>query len=281
METVRAKRVFISHGHNEVVKLKLRNFVKERLGFDPVVLAEQPDEGLTVIEKLEKHGKGCVFALIVLTADDETASGGSRARQNVIHELGFFHGLLGRDKVLLLKQTSVELFSNISGLIYKEFENDRIDSIFEQVRSALEAGSAQQGGEPVHESDSKVNIDWDRLTEKHAEKMIERACSKIDEIGRITPQEKSHRLLMHWLQNQIEDSTNAIESLGSQMAKNDAEGGLGGSIANLAHAAHLGDQKTRKVALQAALQELESNEESVGWPETLSSVKEAMRILLD
>lgn len=275
------RRVFISHGHNEVVKLKLRNFVKERLGFDPVVLAEQPDEGLTVIEKLEKHGKGCVFALIVLTADDETAGGGSRARQNVIHELGFFHGLLGRDKVLLLKQTSVELFSNISGLIYKEFEADRIDSIFEEVRSALEAGSAQQGGEPVRESDGEAKIDWGALTQKHAAEMIDRACSKIDDIGRIKPQEKSRRLLLQWLQSQIEDSTAAIVSLSSTIAKNEAEGGLGASLANIAHAAHLGDQKTRKAALEAALQELEANEATAGWPETLSSVKETMRVLVD
>jgi len=275
------RRIFISHGHSEVVKLKLRNFVKERLGFEPVVLAEQPDEGLTIIEKLEKHGKDCVFALIVLTADDETASGGSRARQNVIHELGFFHGLLGRDKVLLLKQTSVELFSNISGLLYKEFEDDRIDSIFEEVRSALEAGSAQQGGESVRESDNKTKIDLVPPTQSHAVKMIDRACSKIDEIGVIEPQEKSRRLLRHWLQGQIEDSTAAIESLGSKIAKNEAEGGLGGSLANLAHATHLGDQKSRKAALEAAIQEIEANEGVEGWPETLSSVKETMRILVD
>jgi predicted nucleotide-binding protein len=281
METARVQKVFISHGHNEVVMLKLRNFVKERLGFDPVILAEQPDEGLTVIEKLEKHGTGCVFALIVLTTDDETASGGSRARQNVIHELGFFHGLLGRDKVLLLKQTSVELFSNISGLIYKEFEADRVDAIFEEVRSALEAGSAQQGGEPVREADGKVKIDWDKIAKSHAAEMIERACSKIDAIGGIEPQEKSRRLLLRWFQSQIEDSTAAIESLGSTIAENKAEGGLGGALANVPHSAHLGDQKTRKAALEAALQELEANEATADWPGTLSSVKETMRVLVD
>ncbi|MGC2112484.1 MAG: nucleotide-binding protein, partial [Candidatus Korobacteraceae bacterium] len=132
------RRIFISHGHNELVKLKLRNFVKERLSLEPIILAEQPDDGLTVIEKLERFGRDCDFSLIVLTSDDETPTGGGRARQNVIHELGYFHGVLGRNRVLLLKEKGVELFSNISGLVYKEFPSGAIESIFEDVRLALE-----------------------------------------------------------------------------------------------------------------------------------------------
>jgi hypothetical protein len=148
-KATKVSRVFISHGRSETVKLKLRTFLKERLGMEAVVLSEQPDLGLTVVEKLEKYGSECDFALIVLTADDLTVSGGARARQNVIHELGFFHGTLGRDRVLLLKQSSVELFSNISGLIYKEFEGDNIESVFEAIRIALESSSAQKGGHTV------------------------------------------------------------------------------------------------------------------------------------
>lgn len=144
-------KVFISHGHNELLKLKLKNFITERLKLEPMILAEQPDSGLTVIEKLEKYGRDSDFALIILTADDKSLDDGVRARQNVIHELGFFHGILGRDRVLLLKQSGVELFSNISGLIYKEFENNKIESIFEDIRIAVETRSAQRGGESVPE----------------------------------------------------------------------------------------------------------------------------------
>jgi hypothetical protein len=152
-KTTKVKRVFVSHGHNEVAKLKLKDFVKERLALEPVILAEQPDLGLTVVEKLEKYGPTCDFALILLTADDQTVGGGARARQNVAHELGFFHGILGRNRVLLLKQSGVELFSNISGLIYKEFERDGIESVFEDIRIALENCSAQRGGLTVPRED--------------------------------------------------------------------------------------------------------------------------------
>ena len=276
------RKVFISHGHNEVVKLKLRNFVKERLGFDPLVLAEQPDEGLTVIEKLEKYASGCVFALIVLTADDETADGGSRTRQNVIHELGYCQGFLGRNKVLLLKQTSVELFSNISGLIYKEFSENHIESIYEDIRCALESGNAQLSGETVPDAERKPGIDIvGPLTQKHAAEMIEGICLKIDEIGIIEPKEKSRKLLLHWLQSQLEDSKEAIESLGSTISRNEKEGGLGSSIANLGHATHLGDQKKRRAALEVVLKEIETNSEAETWEKSLSSAKEIMKILVD
>jgi len=135
-------QVFISHGHNEIVRYKLEQFVRTRLGLDPLVLQAAPDLGMTIVEKLEHYGSGCSFALIVLTADDVTAEGGRRARQNVLHELGFFHGKLGRRRVLLLRQHGVELFSNISGLIYKDFDADRVESAFEAIRMAIESGNA-------------------------------------------------------------------------------------------------------------------------------------------
>jgi hypothetical protein len=142
-------KVFISHGHNEVLKLKLKGFVQDRLKAEVVILADEPDRGLTIIEKLERYGKPCNFALVLMTADDETREGGFRARQNVVHELGFFHGVLGRDQVLLLKQTGLELFSNISGLIYKEFDGTNIECLFEDIRLAIESGRASEHGYSV------------------------------------------------------------------------------------------------------------------------------------
>jgi len=142
-------KVFISHGHNEVLKLKLKGFVQDRLKAEVVILADEPDRGLTIIEKLERYGKPCNFALVLMAADDETRGGGLRATQNVIHELGFFHGVLGRDRVLLLKQKGLELFSNISGLIYKEFDGTNIECLFEDIRLAIESGRASEHGYSV------------------------------------------------------------------------------------------------------------------------------------
>ena len=120
--------IFISHGHDELAKLKLKEFIRESLKFNPLVLADQPSDGMTIVEKLERYGKQSQFALIILTADDETTNGGLRARQNVIHELGYFQGLLGRNKVLLLQEKGIEQFSNISGIVYEEFPKGQIEA---------------------------------------------------------------------------------------------------------------------------------------------------------
>jgi hypothetical protein len=157
------KKVFISHGHNELVKHKIKDFIRKRLKMEPIVLSEQKDLGLTIVEKLETYAKDCWFALILLTADDQTSSGSFRSRQNVIHELGYFHALLGRKKVLLLKETQVELFSNISGLIYKEFKGANIEAVFEDVRLAIESGNASQYGISVIPKDIGIKALFEQL----------------------------------------------------------------------------------------------------------------------
>lgn len=198
-------KVFISHGHNELAKHKLKDFVRDRLDMEPVILADQPDLGLTIVEKLEHYGRQCQFALILLTGDDETVSGGMRARQNVIHELGYFHGVLGRNRVLLLKEEGVELFSNISGLIYKEFPTGLIESIFEDVRLAVESGDASKHAKSVPIESRSKYTDGDWITAaivgpEHAETTLKKltgvfsrmkAKSRSEKLDRITKQVQS------------------------------------------------------------------------------------------
>ncbi len=117
VEILRTKRanVFLSHGHNELLKLKLKDFLRAKLGKMPIILSEEPSRGLTVVEKLERVSEICCFAVILITRDDQQNNGGLRARQNVIHEIGFFQGKYGRKNVVLLAERGVELFTNISG----------------------------------------------------------------------------------------------------------------------------------------------------------------------
>lgn len=135
----KASNVFISHGHSELLKLKLKDFVQNRYGKTPVILSELASVGLTIVEKLEKASKSCKCAIILMTKDDETRDGGIRARQNVIHEIGFFQGKYGRKRVILLAESGVELFSNISGIVRVEFDKDHFEAIFEPLRIELDA----------------------------------------------------------------------------------------------------------------------------------------------
>lgn len=115
------KDVFIVHGHNEELKEKVARTL-EKLKLNPIILHEQSDEGQTIIEKFEKNSN-VDFAIVLLTYDDygNTKSNeekNKRARQNVILELGYFIAKLGRSKVMPLYEKSIELPSDISGVLY-------------------------------------------------------------------------------------------------------------------------------------------------------------------
>lgn len=92
-----------------------------------MILHEQPNSGRTIIEKFEEYSN-VGFAIVLLTADDigGVKNGNElqlRARQNVIFELGFFNGKLGRNRVCCLYEAGVELPSDYSGVVYVEYDS--------------------------------------------------------------------------------------------------------------------------------------------------------------
>lgn len=117
------RKVFVVHGHNEALKVSTARLL-EKLDLQPVILHEQPNKGRTVIEKFLDHSD-VGFAVVLLTGDDQ---GGLlsephegqrlRARQNVILELGYFIGRLGRKNVVAIYQQDVEIPSDYSGVLF-------------------------------------------------------------------------------------------------------------------------------------------------------------------
>lgn len=125
-----SRRIFIVHGRDEQMKAVVARFV-DHCGLDPVILHEQADKGRTIIEKFEEASDDVAFAIVLLSPDDVGAlksEGGDepqlqgRARQNVILELGFFVGVLGRSRVMALKKGDLELPSDYAGVIYTPFD---------------------------------------------------------------------------------------------------------------------------------------------------------------
>ena len=122
--------VFIVHGHDDGAKQAVARMI-DRLGLNPIILDEQPQAGRTIIEKFEEHAGEVGFAIVLLTPDDVGAKEGDaeklnlRARQNVIFELGFFVGKLGRERACPLYKQGVEIPSDYYGVGYVELdEND-------------------------------------------------------------------------------------------------------------------------------------------------------------
>jgi predicted nucleotide-binding protein len=118
-------KVFIVHGHEKGVKQEVARVV-EKLGCEAKILDEQIDSGITTIfEKFTAHARQSSYAIVLLTPDDlpGDVSGDSRARQNVILELGFFLGHLGPGRVCLAKKGKVDIPSDIGGVLYLNLDD--------------------------------------------------------------------------------------------------------------------------------------------------------------
>lgn len=116
-----SNKVFIVHGHDESAKRGVESFLR-KMKLDPIILHDVASSGRTIIEKVE-HNSDVAFSVVILTPDDigntkTESQGNPRARQNVIFELGFFIGKLGRKNVCCLYSPEVELPSDMNGVVY-------------------------------------------------------------------------------------------------------------------------------------------------------------------
>lgn len=153
-----ADKVFVVHGHDHSLKHEVEAWLGE-ISLDPVVLHREPNEGNTIIEKLEEH-TDVGFALILVTPDDMACTRKEiegqdskesedsdiidllepRARQNVIFEWGYLTGKLGRENVCCLYKPNVELPSDLSGLLYQEVDQSIEEAGYALIQELKHAG---------------------------------------------------------------------------------------------------------------------------------------------
>jgi hypothetical protein len=120
-------RVFIVHGRDEGPRESVARFV-QKLGLVPIILHEQPNKGQTIHEKIFSNSN-VGFAIVLLTPDDvgkhvDEIDLSPRARQNVIFELGYFIGRLGRERVCALLKDNVQLPTDYDGVAYQKYESN-------------------------------------------------------------------------------------------------------------------------------------------------------------
>ena len=133
--------VFIVHGRDTETKLTVARFI-DQLGLESVILHEQPNEGMTLVEKLIATGSRALFAVVVLSPDDvggladEKPVLKARARQNVIFEMGYFIGLLGRANVCAVVTAGLEKPSDIDGVVYVSMSGDWRIELARELRKA-------------------------------------------------------------------------------------------------------------------------------------------------
>jgi predicted nucleotide-binding protein len=126
------KEIFIVHGHDNEMKESVARLI-EKFNLKPIILHEQANRGKTIIEKFQGHSENVACAIVLLSPDDKGCKANEppeslkyRARQNVILEMGYLIGQLGRDKVFVLAKESnnLEIPSDILGILHIAYESD-------------------------------------------------------------------------------------------------------------------------------------------------------------
>lgn len=137
-----SKAVFIVHGHDDRNLLRLKEILRDRCKLEPIVLSAKPGKGRTIIEKFEAEAQNAAFASVILTPDDSIAKSGtvySQARPNVIFELGWFYGRLGRARVCILFKKGTTIHSDLNGVSRIEF-GDVVNEKIEEIEAELVSG---------------------------------------------------------------------------------------------------------------------------------------------
>ena len=133
----KSRKVFVVYGHDSAARTQLEAILR-RWNLEPILLDQLTNEGATLIEKLERAMDEAVFAVVLVTPDDEGHPKGRpdekkyRARQNVVLELGMMLRGLGRQQVAILlptlKEGVMERPSDIDGLMYIPYKDSVEDA---------------------------------------------------------------------------------------------------------------------------------------------------------
>jgi hypothetical protein len=127
------ERVFIGSSQKNV---RVARLIRDRLEVDPSTTVRIWDEGVFgvgegILERLVAEVDKYDFAVLVWGEDDITESRGeSRAspRDNVIFECGLFMGAIGRDRIFIVGDSSVDLKipSDLAGILLADYDGRRV-----------------------------------------------------------------------------------------------------------------------------------------------------------
>lgn len=136
-------RVFLGHGGDDQWRV-LRDQLRDDHGFEVKAFEGEPRAGYTIESVLGSMANESSVAVIVMTEADTMASGQMRARQNVVHEVGYFQGRLGWSNTIVLMEGQVEEFSNLAGTQHIKFPKGQIAASVGALVAALNKRKASR-----------------------------------------------------------------------------------------------------------------------------------------
>ncbi|KQQ65688.1 TIR domain-containing protein [Microbacterium sp. Leaf320] len=139
-----AFKVFIGHGGDPQWKY-LHRILNDSHGMVAEAFESAERAGFHTLVVVDQMVRSSSVAVVVMTGEDRDADGGLRARENVVHEVGFCQGALGIENTIVLLEDGVSEPSNITGLTQIRFRRgalidveDRIVEVLNQRRQVFE-----------------------------------------------------------------------------------------------------------------------------------------------
>jgi len=127
---VRSNKIFVVHGQDNEMKTDVTQTL-QKLDLDPIILHEKPNNGRSIIEKISDYAH-VSFAVVLVSPDDlaypeekTPDEDKHRAGQNVIFELGYFLGRLGKQNVIAIyrKKKDFEIPNDYNGVLWIEYKS--------------------------------------------------------------------------------------------------------------------------------------------------------------
>ncbi|MFZ5634013.1 MAG: TIR domain-containing protein [Bacillota bacterium] len=143
--------IFIIHGHDELNLLRLKELLRDRWNLNTIILRGEPGKGRTLIEKFEQEANKAAYVIALFTPDDLVKVSDdqyTQARPNVVFELGWFYGRLGRERVCILFKSGMQIHSDLDGINRIEFNSDINEKIVE-IEKELESAGLINIGKPL------------------------------------------------------------------------------------------------------------------------------------
>jgi predicted nucleotide-binding protein len=110
-------RVFLGYAYNSNIKNEIKRFLA-KLDIEIYAPDEFVNAGQTTYEKFLENASNIDLAIFILTEQNNKS-----VRDNVIFELGFLLGKLGRNRVILLTEGNTSIPSDLMGMRYFQTQN--------------------------------------------------------------------------------------------------------------------------------------------------------------
>lgn len=130
-------KVFIGHGGDPQWKY-LHRALNRSHGIVAEAFESSERAGYHTLVVVDQLVRSSAVAVVIMTGEDLDDTGNLRARENVVHEVGFCQGALGIENTIIVLEEHVSEPSNIAGLTQIRFSKGRLIDVEDRIVEVLQ-----------------------------------------------------------------------------------------------------------------------------------------------